>query len=62
MIAVKFFQTKSGYKIAIKVCPEIPNHDPVENFKSGSAGKTLIDPALWLVQVGGRGCGTKKRN
>ncbi|MDO9550389.1 MAG: hypothetical protein Q7J03_05390 [Methanoregula sp.] len=35
MIAVKNFQTKSGCKITIKVCPENSNLDPVENFKSG---------------------------
>jgi hypothetical protein len=34
MIAVKNFQTKSGCKITIKVCPEIFNHDPIENFSS----------------------------
>jgi hypothetical protein len=34
-IAVKNYQTKSGCEIITKVCPEISNHVPVENFKSG---------------------------
>jgi len=34
MIAMKNFHSRFDGKIAIKVCPEISNWDPVEKFKS----------------------------
>ena len=51
------FQSRSGWKIEIKVCFKKWNHDPVENLKSGfdSSGSTLQSQSWWWRKVFNQG-------